>query len=156
VVHRHGLVHGAVDPGHVRLSAGDELLEARLDGLVVQSALSRRWADGLRTALPSSWPSPEGLRGEALPSTDVYALGCLSYLLLTGRAPIGRWTEDGWRESEGHRAVDLAYDPPSARIEHQAVPPAVAKVIEQALEPDPALRPSVEDYASTVLAALPA
>jgi serine/threonine protein kinase len=156
VVHGHGLVHGAVDPAHIRLSAGDERLEARLDGLVVQSALSRRWPRGPGTAVPMSWPSPEGLRGEALPPTDVYALGCLTYLLLTGRAPIGRWTEHGWRESEGHRVVDLAYDPPSARIEHPAVAPAVAKVIERALEPDPALRPPVADYAAAVLAALPA
>jgi hypothetical protein len=36
------------------------------------------------------------------------------------------------------------------------VAPAVAKVIERALEPDPALRPPVADYAAAVLAALPA
>ena len=71
---------------------------------------------------PEQW-SGEGVDGRA----DVYALGVVGYLLLTGRLPFGVG-----------RAGELA--PPEPHVLNPCVPPALSAVLLRALAPRPAER----------------
>lgn len=85
-VHAEGIVHRDVKPGNVFLCA---------DGTVklIDFGIARVVGDGTLTALGDvigtvRYASPEQCLGRAVgPAADLYALGVVLFLLLTGRAP---------------------------------------------------------------------
>ncbi len=87
--HRAGLVHRDIKPANLFLGRqGVELDHVKvLDfGLVVQQTDSRLTAKDSLYGTPDTM-APEQIRGEELtPRTDLYALGCVAYQLLTGRS----------------------------------------------------------------------
>ena len=87
--HARGLVHRDVKPANVLMGAEDHvyLTDFGLSRLMAQSRLTRT---GLFVG-STDYAAPEQIRGEDTDArTDVYALGCVLYQLLTRRVPFDR------------------------------------------------------------------
>ena len=118
-LHDAGFLHGDLKPPHVRISAGDRPILLDLGAAVARA----RAAESPR-ALTLGYAAPELLAGApASPSTDLFALGALSFAVATGQPP-----ELGPRRP--------------LRASAPWVPPSVADVIESLLAEHPADRPS--------------
>jgi eukaryotic-like serine/threonine-protein kinase len=88
--------------------------------------------------------APQLVRGEAAtPASDIYALGCVAFECLAGRAPFAD------RRLFGVGNAHLGDDPPDPPAPHQ-----VAWALLRALEKDPAARPpTASTYAHLLRAA---
>ena len=81
--------------------------------------------------------SPEQIRGEDVsPATDIYALGCVMFEVLTGTPPFGG------RPSMRVLFAHLQEAPPDLSTQRRDIQPAVARAISRALEKEPEERPS--------------
>ena len=135
-LHGRGIVHLDLKPQNVVIDRGMakliDLSIARPPGPIRAGTGSRRYM------------APEQARGgEVGPPADVWGAGCLLYEAATGRRAFGA-REDGYEQLE--RRPD-----PVGR----SMPRDVSSVIDAALDPDPAARPTVEDLADTLDDALP-
>ncbi|WP_116376284.1 protein kinase [Mycobacterium sp. MFM001] len=133
VAHRAGLVHRDVKPENVLISDDGEVKIADF-GLVRAVA-----AAGITSASvilgTAAYLSPEQVRdGKATPRSDVYALGIVTYELLTGQTP---FTGDSGL-SVAYQRLDTDVPRPSARIE--GVPREFDTFVAQATARDPAGR----------------
>lgn len=131
-LHAAGIVHGDVKPANVLLADDGR---AKL----ADFGLARAWSvDATRTLVGMegtlSALAPEQLSGAAAtPASDVYAAGALLFRLLTGEhyVPLAGLAETDAKERVRARAPSLP---------HALVPPALAAVVQRALEKDPARR----------------
>ncbi len=130
VVHEHGLVHCDVKAGNVMVGPGPtKLIDfgiARAPHAVTDEATSL----GSLHAMP-----PEQLRGDDLTAaSDLFALGAVLYIALTGRVPYPGDNPDEVVASQqvGRPAAPSALAP--------GIGPTLDAVVLQALEPEPSLR----------------
>lgn len=133
VAHRAGLVHRDIKPENVLISDDGEVKIADF-GLVRAVA-----AAGITSASvilgTAAYLSPEQVRdGKATPRSDVYALGIVTYELLTGQTP---FTGDS-PLSVAYQRLDADVPPPSARI--AGVPTQFDAFVARATARDPARR----------------
>jgi len=133
-LHGHGAVHGGVEP---------ETLVQTADGTVKLTGAGLAAAylpPDLRPGAPASgarYLSPEEIQGRAAePASDVYRLGLVLYLLLTGSHVFDG--SDAATVAREH--LDGVVQPPQFR--NPEVPPALAQIVLRALEKDPARRGS--------------
>ena len=94
--HARGLVHRDVKPANILLAdpGGAEHCYLTDFGLTKQTAASTALTQTGTVMGTVHYIAPEQLRGEAVDGrTDVYALGCVLYELLTGRPPFVRDTD---------------------------------------------------------------
>ncbi|GAB3219121.1 hypothetical protein GCM10027447_01180 [Glycomyces halotolerans] len=132
VYHRAGLIHGAIQPGHILVGPGRllQLTAYDMSAPVLAAPLP-----------PSPYTAPEHLdaavAGEvaASPAGDVYALATVLYAALGGRLP---WVRSG-REDVADPLVRAA---PVPHI--PGVPTELTDFIGAALHPDPRRRPTSE------------
>ncbi|MEV6521098.1 protein kinase [Longispora sp. NPDC051575] len=146
--HEQGIVHRDIKPGNVMLT--------RSGGVkVTDFGIARPLAgpDGLTAASvvvgTAAYLSPEQVTGGPVDGrTDVYATGCLLYVLLTGATPFA----DGSELTVAYRHVHERPVPPSG---HRAdVPVEVDRVVLRALAKDPAERyPTAGAMRAALLAA---
>jgi serine/threonine protein kinase len=133
-LHGAGLVHRDIKPANILLD-GDTPYVSDF-GLAKDSQASNLTRPG--QALGSlDYMSPEQIRGEDVsPATDIYALGCVMFEILTGTPPFGG------RPSMRVLFAHLQEPPPDLTAVRREIQPATARAIARALEKEPEDRPS--------------
>jgi Protein kinase domain len=144
--HAAGLVHRDVKPANV-LIAGDHVYLSDFGITRVQSAETRITESGgwIGTV---DFMSPEHLRGEPTDArSDVYALGCVLFMALTGQPPFRRETVPATISAHLHELSPRPSGTPG-------VPEAFDRVIARALAKEPGDRyPSAGDLGRAAVAA---
>ena len=143
--HSYGLVHRDIKPANIhlgRVGRKNDFVKVMDFGLVkevadagAQDALAT--VPGQMAIGTPAYMSPEMALGETVDArTDIYALGCVAYFLLTGELVFG-----------GEKTVNLIAKhlqsepvPPSQRTT-QSIPPALERLIMKCLAKDPRNRP---------------
>ncbi|HEX4788076.1 MAG TPA: serine/threonine-protein kinase [Actinospica sp.] len=142
VAHRAGVVHRDVKPGNVMLTVdGAKLLDFGISRRDSDTDLTGNVLIGTPACM-----APEQWRGKgAQPASDVYAVGCLLYWCLSGRAPYAD------RELAALGIAHLQDAPPPLPLpgRHRAVD----EVYRSCLRKDPATRPSATRVAAVLGAA---
>jgi eukaryotic-like serine/threonine-protein kinase len=128
--HRHGVVHRDVKPGNLLRSreGGVKLADFGIAKATEQSSITQV-GSVLGTA---AYLAPEQARGEeAGPSADLYALGVVTYQLISGRLPYeaGSLTELALKQQQE--------EPPTLDTLVAAVGPELADAVAMALALDP-------------------
>jgi serine/threonine protein kinase len=130
--HERGLVHRDVKPANVLLDRDDHVYLSDF-GLCQQAGTECAPEEGVVGT--ADFLAPEQIRGEAAgPATDVYALACTAFNLLTGRVPFPAATY------EGKLWAHLSEPPPSARVLVPALPRALDEVLARAMAKEPQVR----------------
>ncbi len=150
--HGEGVVHRDIKPENVLLSHGAAMVT---DFGIAKALTASRTQDGdvavtLTQAGGSigtpAYMAPEQAVGGSIDQrTDLYAWGVMAYELLTGGHPFGRHTTP-----QQLIAAHIAEPPTPIAGKSPALPPALAALVMQCLEKDPARRP---DSATAVLTA---
>jgi len=132
VVHRQGMAHGDIKAENVLLTQGGR---AVLSDFGVASDIGAAPSPFISGTLP--YLAPERLLGNvATPTSDIYALGVLLFVLLTGRFPYdGRDAEELQRHQKANKFLSLKKLRPE-------VPDALVHAIEKALAAEPEQRPA--------------
>jgi len=136
--HRQGLVHRDVKPANVLVDRPGEPDEHcyLCDFGITKSAASAETLTGTGTFVGTlDYIAPEQIEGRPLdPRTDVYALGCVVYQLLTGSVPYPLETD------MAKMLAHVREPPPSVRAVRPDLAPNVDEVIGRAMAKDPAER----------------
>lgn len=128
--HRRSVVHRDIKPQNMLLRAEDDRL--LLADFGIAKVLSSASAQSLTGAMGTlSYMSPEQLGGNVGRSTDIYALGCVLFQMLTGQLPYTGPTE---QVVMGHLIAPV---PSIIERSQGQVPPAVQEIIEKALAKKP-------------------
>jgi hypothetical protein len=151
--HRRGIVHRDLKPGNVMLAQQGGVRETVkvLDfGIArIENENAPITQDGAVLGTFQSL-APEQLRGEpASAGSDVWALGVVLYVLLTGRLPFSGNTPAAtlFAIASGQHARASSLRP--------EIPPEIDEAIERALASDPTLRPSARELAANMGNPLP-
>jgi TolB-like protein/Tfp pilus assembly protein PilF len=155
VAHGAGVVHRDIKPGNVFLCA-DGRVKILDFGLASLREMGSPEDDSASLAPTESMPgmvmgtvgymSPEQVRGEkAGARSDIFAIGCVLYEMLSGRRPFERDTT-----AEAMTAI-LREDPPSFAECGAEIAPEVERIVTRCLEKDPDRRfQSASDLAFAV------
>ncbi|MFJ8010387.1 bifunctional serine/threonine-protein kinase/ABC transporter substrate-binding protein [Streptomyces fagopyri] len=144
-VHEAGLVHRDVKPGNILLALdGPRLIDFGIAQTHGATALTE---PGALIGTPG-YLAPEQIRtgGEALPASDMFALGCVLAYAATGRRPFGT----GDPAAVLYRTV---HEPPDA-TGLDRLPSPLRTAIARCLAKDPAERPAAASLAHTLRAAV--
>jgi putative ABC transport system substrate-binding protein len=131
-IHNMGLVHGGLRPRNVMIlpDGSVKLLDVELIGLADGPA-----PQSVLDASPAEYLAPEQIRREPITEkTDVYSFGTIIYELFCGAPPF-RGTN---RDAIVSRQLTV---PPAPISRRRPVPPSTERIVMQALEKDPELRP---------------
>jgi tetratricopeptide (TPR) repeat protein len=138
--HARGIVHRDIKPDNVLLSGGT----AVVTDFGIAKALSASRAEvggGTLTSVGTSigtpaYMAPEQVAGDPTVDhrVDLYALGCMAHELLTGASPFAD------RTPQKMLAAHLSETPASVTQKRGDCPPALATLVKQLLEKDPADR----------------
>ena len=145
--HRQGVVHRDIKPENILLQDGNALVADFGIALAVQQAGgSRMTQTGMSLGTPA-YMSPEQAMGERDigARSDVYALGAMTYEMLTGEPPFTGLN------SQAIVAKVLTETPPPLRPKRPTVSPAVEHAVLTALQKLPADRfGSAKDFAEAL------
>ena len=143
--HANGVVHRDLKPANVRLTPEGRLkiLDFGVAKLLHPPADDGRAETTTRTAGlvgTLAYMAPEQLRGDAVDGrTDIYAAGALLYELASGRRLHGSLTGPSLVDEIFHR------DPPPLRVANPALSQGLERIVQQALQKDPARRYQTAD-----------
>jgi hypothetical protein len=132
--HERGLVHRDVKPANVLLNSHDHayLSDFGLTKRLASETIETRAGQILGTL---DYIAPEQIRGDEVgPFTDVYALGCLTVHVLTGRVPFPIETD------EARLWAHLSEPPPAVSARCPDLPRGLDGVVARAMAKEPTLR----------------
>ena len=144
--HRHGVIHRDIKPENVLLHDGRALVADFGIALAASKAGSRMTETGMSLGTPH-YMSPEQAMGERdiTARSDVYALGCVLYEMLTGEPPFTGPT------AQAIVAKVLTGTPEPVTTLRRTVTPGLAAAVHRALERLPADRwPSAASFAAAL------
>jgi beta-lactam-binding protein with PASTA domain/predicted Ser/Thr protein kinase len=143
--HAQGVVHRDLTPANILVEDTSGRVVATDFGLArVARSSGSLTAPGALLGTPEFWSPEQALGQDSDEPADVYALGCILYLLLSGHLPF---------EGDDRLAVGLRRaheDAPSLRTRLRDEPEQLLQLVDSLLARDPGRRPD----ASTVAAAL--
>ena len=145
--HRHGVIHRDIKPENVLLHDGQALVADFGIALAVQSAGTQRLTQtGLSLGTPQ-YMSPEQAMGERVidARADVYALGAVTYEMLTGEPPFTGATV------QAVVARLISEEPRPLAVQRRSIPEHVDAAVMRALEKLPADRfASASEFAAAL------
>jgi serine/threonine-protein kinase len=156
--HDQGLIHRDIKPANIfvcRYGREVDWVKVLDFGLVKGSPQHvrdvRLTGDGHVGGTPA-FMAPEQVLGDRSEDgrTDIYALGCFAFWLLTGRYVFEAPTAIGMMMQQ----VQATPDPPSRRAE-LPIPPELDRLVLACLEKDPDRRPPTADAVAELLRAVP-
>ncbi|HSD53949.1 MAG TPA: serine/threonine-protein kinase [Burkholderiales bacterium] len=154
--HGKGLIHRDVKPQNVMLCerGGESDVVKVLDfGLIkdVRATDTRDITQYARLLGTPAYMAPERIRNpaEANPTVDIYALGALAFLLLTGRRLF-----EAPNELELEHMVLEVDAPRASAVAEQPIPPELDALLARCVAKDPAARPQRVDELIDALAAV--
>lgn len=132
--HAQGVVHRDIKPSNFLVTPTGQLKLSDF-GLATMQA-SRKITQAGKTAGTFLYMAPEQIRGQDVtPRTDLYALGCMFYELLTGKPPFVGETPAATLHMHLKNSV------PRVATEVLDCPPALDELIGKLMEKDPGKRP---------------
>ena len=146
--HGAGLVHRDVKPGNVLMAAGDHAYLTDF-GLTKRASSESAMTKTGQLVGTVDYIAPEQVEGKRVDArTDVYALACVLYHLLTGHVPYDK-------PSDMARLFAHVNDPPPVLSEAvPGLPPGLDEVVARGMAKDPAERyPSAGDLGRAAVAA---
>jgi eukaryotic-like serine/threonine-protein kinase len=142
--HRRGVVHRDLTPTNILIERESGRVLTSDFGLArIARSTGSLTAPGVLIGTPEYWSPEQALGRESNEAADLYALGCILFLLLTGRLPF---------EGEDRLAVGLRRaheDAPSLGARLPAADAEVVALVDSLLVREPGLRP---DAAATAAA----
>ena len=147
--HERHIIHGNIKPNNIFFDLAGEVLltDFRPSQFIDISKLS--YKTDLQT---TSYMAPEQFMGKSTPSSDQYALACLTYELLTGHAPF--FDAQNFSLMWQKHATAL---PPSLTAQVPEVPLPVESAILKAMSKNPEMRyPDIATFAHALESELPA
>jgi serine/threonine-protein kinase len=127
--HEQGIVHRDVKPENIMLSGGRAVVaDFGIGRAVTAAGGDRLTGTGFAVGTPA-YMSPEQAYGDANVDarSDVYALGCVAYEMVSGRAPFEADTPQAVLAKQAAETV------PSLRASDPAIPLFVERAVERAL-----------------------
>jgi hypothetical protein len=149
--HRHGVIHRDIKPENILLHDGGALVADFGIALAASKAGTRMTETGMSLGTPQ-YMSPEQAMGEREldARTDIYALGCVSYEMLTGEPPFSGPT------AQAIVAKVMTATPVPVGQLRSTVPPSVQDAIATALQKLPADRFSTAaEFAAALTQSMP-
>lgn len=133
--HRHGVIHRDIKPENILLHDGSALVTDFGIALAASKVGTRMTETGLSLGTPR-YMSPEQALGEReiTVRSDVYALGCVTYEMLSGEPPFSGPT------AQAIVAKIMSADPPDLLTLRKTIPPHVADAVAGSLQKLPADR----------------
>jgi Tol biopolymer transport system component/tRNA A-37 threonylcarbamoyl transferase component Bud32 len=144
--HRHGVIHRDIKPENILLHDGSALVADFGIALAVSTAGTRMTETGMSLGTPH-YMSPEQAMGEReiTARSDVYALGCVLYEMLTGDPPFTGST------AQAIVARVVTESPRSMTTQRHTIPPQVEAAVLTSLEKLPADRfATAADFAAAL------
>jgi len=144
--HRHGIIHRDIKPENILLHDGSALVADFGIALAASKAGTRMTETGMSLGTPQ-YMSPEQAMGEREldARSDVYALGCVTYEMLTGEPPFSGPT------AQAIVAKVMTAEPAEVTSLRKTIPPHVADAVRTALQKLPADRfASAADFAAAL------
>jgi serine/threonine-protein kinase len=146
--HRHNVIHRDIKPENILLHDGQALVADFGIALAAATTGGARMTEtGMSLGTPT-YMSPEQAMGERSldARTDIYALGCVLYEMLTGEPPFTGPT------AQAIVARVMTDTPRPMRVQRQTIPPHVEAATKRALEKLPADRfASAADFSAALV-----
>lgn len=146
-VHRHDVVHRDVKPANLMLTPGGivKVLDFGVASLLGSGDNPRLTQVGMTVGTPP-YMSPEQALGNTIgPTSDVYALACVLYEVLTGRPPFAE------SASRSHQWHHVHSEPPRIRALRPDVPEEIESLLVAMLAKEAEDRPDAADVYERLL-----